>query len=145
MKNKTIIKSIFFFVIMLFIKLNASFAQNHAVAFAAADSNRFSVNNSGGWQFFNSYVSQVAADTVQFELIVQHTNNLNWSQEQYVGKIKHSQLLPNTEQSLPFNLSNDGYTLRIEKNGKCYLRFLSGTLPAANPVILPLKVFYKLL
>ncbi len=145
MKNKIIIKSIFFFAIMLFVKLNVSFAQNHAVAFAAADSSRFSVNNNGGWQLFNSYVNQVAADTVQFELIVQHNNNLSWSQEQYVGKIKQSQLLPNTGQNLPFNLGSDAYTLRIESNGKCYLRFLSGTLPASDPVVLFLKVFYKLL
>jgi hypothetical protein len=125
------------------VRVNA-FAQNNAAALAAADSSRFSINTNGGWQLYNSYVSQYKTDSVQLELIVQHTNNINWNQEQYVGKVKYGPLQPHSGQMLSFNLLADKYVLRVEPNGKCYVRFVSGILPATNPFILPLKVYYKL-
>jgi hypothetical protein len=144
MKYKKILKPILLATIIFLTGAGELRAQNNAAALAAADSSRFSINNNGGWQLYNSYVNLYKPDSVQLELIVQHANNINWTQEQYVGKIKYGPLQPNNGQSIPFNLLNDGYMLRIEANGKCYLRFVSGILPQANPFIIPLKVFYKL-
>lgn len=145
MKNITLIKTIVFFTFLLFVKPKSSFAQNHTIAFAAADSTRFSVNNNGGWKLFNSYIHKPTPDTAELELIVQHTNNINWSQEHYVGKIKFSPAIPLAPQNIPFNLSNGSFILRVDTNGKCFLRFLSGVLPAVNPIVLPFKVSYTVL
>jgi hypothetical protein len=142
--KSSVIKLSFFFVILLLVKSNTPFAQNHAAAFAAADSTRFSVNNNGGWDLFNSYVAPYKTDSAQIELIVQHANTVNWAQEQYVGKIKHGPLKPGSNQNINVNIFGGGYMLRIEINGKCYLRFVNGTLPAANPAVFMVKAYYKL-
>lgn len=143
MKNKKT-RTFLFILIMLFTKPIKLPAQNHAAAFAAADSSCFSVGNAGGWQLFNSYMSPYGSDSVQLEIIVQHANNINWGQEQYIGKIKINALIPENTQTLSFNLIATNYRLRIKKeDGKCYLRFISGTLPTANPAAIPIKVIYK--
>ena len=103
MKNK-IIKTLFFFALVEFIIINQSFAQNNAAALAAADTTGFSVDLGGGWQIFNSYVNQYHTDSAVIELIVQHNNNINWYQPQYVGKIKENTLKPNTDQNILFNI-----------------------------------------
>lgn len=129
---------------ILFIFTGTAAAQNNAAAIAAADTSRFSVNAEGGWQLFNSYVESYKADSAQLELIVQHSN-INLAQEQYLGRIKDAALRPSTAQNLAFSLLSDNYTLRVDADGKCYLRWLTAPAAAAEgPVILPLKVYYKL-
>lgn len=143
MKNK-IMKAVFFYAVFQFMIAIQSFSQTTAAALAAADSTRFSVDLSGGWLLFNSYVSLYHTDSVQIELIVQHNNNVNWYTQQYVGKIKYNPLKPGVEQSLSFKIINNIYKLTIKSNGKCFVNFVSGIPPSGNPVIIPLKVFYKL-
>jgi hypothetical protein len=116
----------------------------HSKALAAADSSKFSPNKKDGWQLFNSYVATTSKDSATLELIIQHANNIDWKQEQYVGKVKDKSLQPGKPQTLPFNLLTDNYQLRIDAQGKCYVKFLNGSLPSSDPFILPLKVFYKL-
>src|SRR5712675_2216750 len=77
-----------------------SFGQNDA----AADTSGFSVNNTGGWQLFNSYVAPYNTDSVQLEIIVRHSNNIKLSEEQFVGKVKALNLLPFKTQTVSFNL-----------------------------------------
>lgn len=146
MKPNIIFKLCFLTVtVFLSFSVNTVVAQaDYSKAYAAADSSRFSLNKKDGWQLFNSFVSNYQKDSAQLELIIQHANNIDWRQEQYIGKIKYQPLQPGQEQSLPFNLLLDTYILRIDDNGKCYLKFISGTLPTADPFIFPLKVLYKL-
>ena len=143
MTTKKILQSSLLSVSILLGTITSGFAQNNAAAFAAADSSKFSINTSGGWQLYNSYLTQFKPDSVQVELIIQH-ENINLQQEQYIGNIKYIPFRPAVEQTVSFNLLQDRYTLRIETMGKCYLRFISGTLPVGNPMVLPLKVYYKL-
>ncbi len=144
MKNKKITGLIIFFTIMLMVVVDKSFAQDHSAAMDKADTVNFSVNKSDGWQLFNSYVSPYKTDSAQLELIVQHNNNINWSVDQYVGKIKESSLRPQTTRLVSFKLLNSVYRMKIETSGKCQLSFVSGSLPPGNPIIIPLKVYYKL-
>ena len=137
-------KAVFFYAVFQFIVVNLSYSQNNAAAFAAADSTRFSVALNGGWQLFNSYVSQYHSDSAVIELIAQHSNNVNWYTQQYVGKIKYNPLKPGVEQNILFHILSNNYRLIIKTNGKCYVYFVSGILPGSSPVVIPLKVFYKL-
>ena len=142
MVNKIIKTAFFSFVIIVSVNVK-SFSQNNAAAIAAADSTGFSTGNTNGWQLFNSYVAPYKTDSAQLEIIIQHANNINWSQEQFVGKIKISSLVPHNTQTVSYNLMNTVYTLRIKDDGKCYLKFVSGSLPITDPAIIPVKVYYK--
>jgi len=143
MKNR-LLKAAFFYAVFQFIVVSQSYSQNNAAAFAAADSTRFSVDLNGGWQLFNSYVNEYHTDSAQIELIVQHNNNVNWYQQQYVGKIKYDPLKPSVDQNILFHILSNNYRLIIKKNGKCYIYFVSGILPASSPVVIPAKAYYKL-
>lgn len=118
-------------------------AQNNAQAIAAADSSRFSINSGGGWQLYNSYVAQHNTDSVRLELIVQHANNIVWNNEQYVGKIKMASLQPATDRTISFSLLNDVYTVRVETNGKCYLKLSAGSVPSGTMTVLPVFIYYR--
>ncbi len=121
-----------------------STSQTDSIAFAAADTSRFSPNIDEGWQLFNSYVTNLQNDSARLELIIQHTNNINWTVDQYVGVISDSSLIPSEEQDVPFSLLTNNYNLRIDTAGKCYIRFVNGDLPTDDPFVIPLKLIYKL-
>jgi hypothetical protein len=144
MNRNIIFKTILFITIVCFALPDRAAAQDHSMAFSAADTSKFSVNKNDDWKLFNSYVSTYKKDSAQIELIIQHANNIDLKKEQYIGKIKHQALSPHTEQNLWFSLLNDSYVLRIDTNGKCYLKFMYGTVLSVDPIIIPLKVFYKL-
>lgn len=135
---------IFGLAILLLFAKQIAYSQNNQSAFAAADTTRFSVDLNGGWQIFNSYAAPYHSDSAQLELIVQHSNNINWYQQQYVGKIKYNPLRPNNDQNVVFNILGSVYRIIIKKNGKCYIYFVSGEQPASNPAVIPVKVYYKL-
>lgn len=118
-------------------------AQDHTAAIAAADTAHFSVNKAEGWQLFNSYMAARTGDSVLLELILQHAHTIDWKQEQLVGKIKTGSFQPKTDRAIPFLLAGSSYALRIDKNGKCYLRLAAGALPPAGPVVIPLAVKFK--
>jgi hypothetical protein len=115
-----------------------------AFAKASADSSYIAVNKKAGWQFLTSYLTPVKTDSVMIEMIVKHDKKtIVWTQDQLVGRIKSINLLPTFEQTLTFSLINNNYKLRIEPNGRCYLRLSSGLLPNADPVIIPVRAVYK--
>src|ERR1051325_6762194 len=90
----------FFFVISMLtvVVTPKSLAQNNSVVMSLADTTNFSVNSAGGWQLLNSFVAAYGTDSVQLEILAQHANNIKWSQEQYVGKVKTVALIPLREQ-----------------------------------------------
>lgn len=137
-----IMHKIYLLLVIVLSSFNEMSAQNHSRALATADTTNFSVRN--GWQLFNSYVAPVKTDSVIIELIVQHDRTIDWKQEHLVGRIKPANLLPKNSQTLPFNLIYDTYQLRVEPDGRCYLRLASGSLPDGDPVIVPVRAVYKL-
>ena len=129
-------------VFVLVISATKSPAQDNTVALKAADTSAFSVNKKGGWQLFNSYAA-TNKDSVQLEIILQHQNNINWAEEQYVGLIKIAKAIPQATQVAAFNLLSTFYLVRIDKEGKCYLRLLSGTKPENDPAVIPARIVFK--
>jgi hypothetical protein len=119
-------------------------AQNHGAAMANADTTKFSVNQSGGWGIFNSHLAKIGTDSASLLLIVQHDRNINWQQEQYMGKIKDGTLKPQVERYITWFLLTDKYEVHIQQNGKCYIRLVTGYLPGGNPVVFPVNIKYKL-
>jgi len=111
---------------------------------ASADSSYIAVNHKGDWQFLASYLTMVKTDSVMIEMIVQHDRTIDWTQEQLVGRIKSTSMLPRESQTVSFSLTSDVYQLRVEPNGRCYLRLAFGSLPNGDPVILPVRAKYKL-
>jgi hypothetical protein len=137
----------FRFVILMALTIfncSVAFTQDHALAFKAADTSRFSPNKTDGWQLFNSYVGELGKDSADFELIIQHANNLEWSKENIVGRITYQKLIPSASQSAVAYMLSDYYRLRVDPSGKCYLTYLDGAPPTANPVVVAIKIHFKL-
>jgi hypothetical protein len=143
MKNKFVWVVIIVCTVMLCTVQQADAQSNNDAALAAADTSAFSVNNQGGWQLYNSYIASASTDSIQLEIIVQHTNNFNWSNSTYVGKIKSASFYPQNERVVSFNLISTIYELKVDKNGKCYLRLVSGGSPTINAMVIPVKILYK--
>jgi len=133
-------------IIILDLILSSTYiqAQSDSIAFAAADTSHFSPNKDGGWQLFNSYVSNYQSDSARLELIIQHANNIDWTTEQLIGSISDSSLIPSQGQNISFTLLTNNYNLRLDTSGRCYIRFVNGDLPTDDPFVIPLKILYKL-
>lgn len=129
----------------LLASLGGLFAQTKSdiLARASADSSYFAINKKAGWGQYNSYLTPIRTDSVMLETIVQHDKTIDWKQEQCIGKIKSNDMKPKTSQIVSFNLISNTYQLRIEPNGKCYLRLTSGSLPDGDPAIVPVRAVYK--
>jgi len=144
MKRFAFWKIFILLAVLCFTMVNRAFSQNYSAAFARADTSRFSPNLSGGWQLFNSYVTTYQGTGATLELVIQHANNIDWTTENYVGKISYKPLQPSNEQRISFNFSSNNYMLRINNTGKCYLKLANGALPVTDPFVIPLKIFYQL-
>lgn len=109
------------------------------------DSAVFEPNTSTGWTIYSYYFHKDTADSVDFEIILKHASDIQyWTNEQYSGTIKGS-FIPATEQVLRYYLLlNNLWSLRIAKDGKCYLNVVTGHVPAGNTVVIPIKVEYKM-
>ena len=142
--NSFIMKKIIIITSVLLSICDLAISQNHQKALAAADTGNFLVNKKEGWKIYNSCLKSVTPDSILIGLILQNEQINDWTTEQMVGKIKSGKFFPETARIMTFNLIADTYQLRVEKNGKCYLKLLSGSLPDnSGTVILPIKGVYK--
>jgi hypothetical protein len=137
------IKHCFIFFGFFFITATIHAQDSDSAALAAADTTNFSRNVNENWQLYNSYIAPQGTDSVMVQLILQHDNNINWSNEQNVGKIKDISLLPGAERPMPFSLGGINYQLRIDTAGECYLKVVSGDPPVDDPVVLPFTIIYN--
>ena len=144
MRIMRILISMFILVVIRIGSNNTVFAQSNSVALAAADTSKFSPNTTNGWQLFNSYVFKYQSDSSTLQVIIQHANNIDWTQEQLVGRITYQPLKPSANQSISFNFATNIYMLRIDTVGNCFLRLADGALPGHDPFVIPITVFYKL-
>jgi zona occludens toxin (predicted ATPase) len=143
-------KKIYFLLALVLLTFGEVIAQdnsailNKAMAAATADSSFIAVNKKAGWRFLASYITPMATDSAMIEMVVRHDKSIDWTQEQPVGRIKRTHFLPATGQTLMFSVMDCRYQLRIEPNGRCYLRLYAGTLPDDDPLIVPVRAVYKL-
>lgn len=141
--KKSIKRFAFLFCFTGFLAVQKVVAQSDSAIVANADTKAFSANTPGGWKIYNSFIKQISDDSVKLELIIRHSNNIVWSNSQFIGSIKNDSLRPAISQSLTINLLDDIFSLRINSDGKCYVRFVSGTYPGRDPVVIPIAVAYK--
>ncbi|HET7117789.1 MAG TPA: hypothetical protein VFI29_14945 [Hanamia sp.] len=120
-------------------------SQNLSAVIAKADTSGFRPYNNGGWILYNSYIARGQDGSVTFEVILQHNKTgINWSNEQYFGKIKNQNFLPLSDKIISYDYPGfgDNYTIRISDDGKCYLNLADGSLPPEDPVVIYVRVKY---
>ena len=120
-----------------------SFGQNDSIARATADTTNFSINIENGWKIYNSYVNVNENDSVDLELIIEHENPYNWTVDYFFGRIKMTDAHPISNRVLLCDLINRKFQIRVEQNGKCYIRQISGPIPTDLSFVLPIKVVYN--
>jgi hypothetical protein len=108
-----------------------------------ADTSGFSPNERGRWFIYNSYLAPLGKDSAIIEVVIRHDKNIDWNQFQLIGRIKERRFVPKDQQVIRFLLVLDGYQLKIDIEGRCFVRLDSGQLPAQDPVILPFRVNYR--
>ena len=129
---------------LLLLICSLNFAQDHKKALAAADSSNFSVNNKEGWKLYNSCLIPISADSIMIGLILQNDLSIDLDREQMIGSIKSGKFFPEDARILSFKLITDTYQLRVDKNGKCFLRLVSGSKSDdAENIIIPVRAVYK--
>jgi len=111
---------------------------------SAADTVYFEPNTFSGWTTYSYYLHENTSDSIEFELILKHDPDIQyWTNEQLIGTIKGF-YVPQKEQNLNYYLLiNNRWHLRIAKDGKCYLKVITGDAPAGSTVVIPIKVKYK--
>lgn len=129
--------------ILMMVNVNAQNAQPNPAALAMADTSAFSVNKAGNWLLYNSFIEAKGSDSVRLELILSHENPVNWSEEVYVGKIRQQSFYPLSTQVMTYQLLFSHWELRIDKQGRCYLKKLDGILPEDAYFTIPLTITYK--
>lgn len=146
MKNKKFIPACLCYLLLQFCVNFTTNAQDYSTIKEKADTINFSVTKHNDWQLLNSYVSlNSKGDSVQLELVaLSDQKNINWKKEQYVGSIKQKQFLSKKEQTVTYRLLNDTYKVKIKPDGKCYFTLDKGKPPVAFPVVIPIKISYKL-
>ena len=121
----------------------SAYGQNTDAVIANADTTNFVANKSGGWALLNSYLARANDGSIDFEVIVQHyREGIDWNSEQFIGNIKNQVFLPSQEKNISYDLIGFKYMIHILKNGKCYLKLVSGSLPDGDPVVIPVQVKY---
>src|SRR5207302_6536630 len=87
------------------------------------DTAAFKANQQAGWSLYSSYLNRDTPDSVEFEFIIQHTDNIDWNSEQFIGVIIKNDFKPVTSQQLRYQLLLDNlWAVRIEPNGQVFLR-----------------------
>ncbi len=131
------------FILILFVGRVPALSQNDALA--AADTSYFSVNHSGGWLLYNSraHVNE-SSDSAELEIIIQHDITINLQEYQFVGTIKGGAFRPVSSQLVTLDLITHSYVVRIDSDGRCYVKLQSGILPPGNAVVIPVQVTYRI-
>jgi hypothetical protein len=136
-------------IVLILLSFGEVVAQDNSIILAkaftsgSAESSYIVVNKKASWQFLTSYLTPIKSDSVMIEMIVQHDKTAEWNQEQLVEHIRLASMLPKRSRTVSFNLIENVYQLRIEPNGKCYLRLDTGSLLDTDPVIIPVRATYK--
>lgn len=134
-----------FLILVLGISFSiACSSQDNSKALQAADTSFFSPNTQEGWQIYNSYAQKKMVDSVYFELIVQHQNNIDWKSSQLIGSIKKSDLFPKSLKIIYYSLLDEKFRITIDIHGRCYLQCQKTPTVNSDLVIYPLKFKYKL-
>lgn len=110
---------------------------------SAVASTVFVPNVAAGWSVYSFYLHANGADSVDFEVVLQHADDINWYQEHWIGTLQ-GRLSPAKEQKLIFYLLPfDKWNIRIAPDGRCFLNIKDGNIPLQDQVVVPVKVRYR--
>jgi len=108
------------------------------------DSVSFTPNTADGWDVFSSYLHQDTPDSVDFELILKHDQNIDWKNERLIGTITDPNFIPANQQIITYYLlPGNTWTIHIKKDGTVFFQTIHGFTPPDNLFIIPIKVRYK--
>lgn len=117
--------------------------QRNSIAFS--DTSGFIVNSTGGWESFSSYFTPIGTDSMELEFLISHGNPIDWKSKQFIGVISGSAYMPKNDQEITYPLLPDNtWAVEIKPNGNCFLKQLMGNTPTGNPVVLPIKIRYRI-
>ena len=92
-----------------------------------------------------SHLTVLKQDSVLFELVVGWPQvETDLTHEQLVGRIKLRSMLPEKAQTVAFRFMRSEYSLRIEPNGKCFIKLVKGTPPKSDQQVIPIRAKYRL-
>ncbi|OQP56312.1 hypothetical protein [Niastella populi] len=115
----------------------------HRRASELADTSGFVPNRQGAWSLFASYVSTRGRDSVVLEAAVSHSRDADWSQYRPFGRIRDKKLWPPNAVEARYWLLTDVYDIRVQKDGWCFIKLSEGQLPSTDPVVLPIRITFK--
>lgn len=115
----------------------------HRRASELADTSGFVPNRQGAWSLFASYVSTRGRDSVVLEAAVSHSRDADWSQYRPFGRIRDKKLWPPDAVEARYWLLTDVYDIRVQKDGWCFIKLSEGQLPSTDPVVLPIRITFK--
>lgn len=144
MKLKTLKICVFSIVIMLFV---SGFVREKSILLTSqisfTDSASFEPNTAGGWTSYSYYFNKTTANKIVFEVILKHSNNIDWAKEQWIGTISGTGYIPNSDRKLNYKLlQNNIWKVRIAPDGKCFVNIHQGILPQKESFVIPIKVTY---
>jgi len=105
----------------------------------------FSANAEAGWMALSSYLHLDSADSVDFEVILNHTAEMvDWNSEQLIGTITDTAFLPVNDVLVEYQLLPENvWNVRITAEGKTYIKIVTGAGPSENPAIIPFKIRFS--
>lgn len=108
------------------------------------DSVLFTPNTAGGWDVYSSYLNQDTSDSVDFELILKHDFNIDWTNEKWIGTITDANFIPKKQQIVTYYLlPGNTWKIHIKKDGTVFFQTIHGSVPPGNLFIIPIKIRYK--
>lgn len=111
---------------------------------ANEDSVLFNPNIAGGWNVYSSYLHQDTPDSVDFELILKHDFNIDWTDEKWIGTITDTNFIPKKQQIITYYLLPENtWKIHIKKDGTVFFQTIHGSIPLGNLFIIPIKIRYK--
>ena len=110
-----------------------------------SDTTSFEPNRAEGWWTLSVYLNQETPDSVDFELILEQRNKIQWTDEQFIGTITNANFIPKTSQQLTYKLlHNNLWEMKIDTTGNCFFNLTNGYAPPGDSVfVVPVKVRYR--
>jgi len=137
-------RTLFFFLILAMGKF--SFSQTaDSLALANADTTHFQSARSANWLMYNSHVHLDSAGQVSFLAIVRHSRTgITWNEFQQIGTLKSPEMRPVVARLVDVMLLTDHYQVRVDPDGRVFLKLFSGQLPLGDPIVLPLEFTFSI-
>jgi hypothetical protein len=105
----------------------------------------FESNIDSGWTTINPYLHRFHEDSVTLELLVTKSSICEWGEYQLIGKIMEPIGRPKDNQVIQYQLLFDKvYLLKVDEEGKFFIKQESGNYNYSYPFTFPIKIKYSI-